>query len=120
MHNSVLLSEAINELVGDKNGIYVDGTFGGGGHTSRLLGILGPKGKLLALDWDTESFQGITRDMRVSGFLSNFSDVTDILEKERLGSDSVDGILLDLGLSNSQLFSDTRGFSFKREGFLRG
>lgn len=118
MHDSILLGESVQELVGNRDGTYVDGTFGCGGHTSHLLDVLGPKSRLLALDWEAGSFSAMPRDVRVTSSHSNFSSLDVTLQKEMLGCRSVDGILLDLGFSDCQLLGGSSGLSFRREGFL--
>jgi 16S rRNA (cytosine1402-N4)-methyltransferase len=120
MHQSVLISESIRELVENREGTYVDGTFGCGGHSIALLNSLGSKSKLIALDWDAHAFSSAPKDVRFSNFQCNFSLLDSLLKREKLGAASVDGILLDLGFSNSQLVeSDAAGLSFWGDGFLR-
>ncbi|AGO28258.1 S-adenosyl-methyltransferase [Candidatus Tremblaya phenacola PAVE] len=120
MHQSVLISESIRELVGNKEGTYIDGTFGGGGHSIALLNSLGSKSKLIALDWDSHASPPLPKDIRFSNFHCNFSLLDLLLKREKLGAASVDGILLDLGFSNSQLVgSEANGLSFWNDGFLR-
>jgi 16S rRNA (cytosine1402-N4)-methyltransferase len=120
-HRSVLLREAIDALNIRPNGIYVDGTFGRGGHSVAILRALGPEGRLLALDRDPEAesfakkyFQTDCRFLFVRG---TFGCLAKIVEEYRLGG-QVQGVLLDLGVSSPQLDDPKRGFSFSKDGPL--
>ncbi|MEM1188732.1 MAG: 16S rRNA (cytosine(1402)-N(4))-methyltransferase RsmH [Pseudomonadota bacterium] len=119
-HDTVLLHEAVEALVGNPAGIYVDGTFGRGGHSREILRRLAPEGKLLAIDKDEdaerEALALAHEDSRLSFARGSFAELPLILE--RLGIDAVDGILLDLGVSSPQLDIAERGFSFLRDGPL--
>ncbi|MEM6773801.1 MAG: 16S rRNA (cytosine(1402)-N(4))-methyltransferase RsmH [Pseudomonadota bacterium] len=119
-HDTVLLHEAVEALVGNPAGIYVDGTFGRGGHSREILRRLAPEGKLLAIDKDEdaerEALALAHEDSRLSFARGSFAELPLILE--RLGINAVDGILLDLGVSSPQLDSAERGFSFLRDGPL--
>jgi 16S rRNA (cytosine1402-N4)-methyltransferase len=100
------------------DGIYVDGTFGRGGHSALILARLGPRGRLLAIDRDPEAVavgRG-WRDGRFSIEQSRFSDVGAVLDAH--GLRGVDGVLLDLGVSSPQLDDPSRGFSFRADGPL--
>jgi len=112
-HTTVLLNEAIEALAIRPEGIYVDGTFGRGGHSARILEHLGTKGKLIALDKDPAAVAvgEKWRDPRFRIVHSGFAGLTEVLE--RLGIGKVDGILLDLGVSSPQLDDAQRGFSFR-------
>ncbi len=116
-HTTVLLHEAIDALVTSPDGIYVDGTFGRGGHSRLLLSRLSPRGRLIALDRDPEAVaaatQGATRveDPRFSILHANFSQLREALAD--MGITRVDGLLLDLGVSSPQIDNPARGFSFR-------
>ena len=121
-HTTVLLHEAIDALVTSPSGIYVDGTFGRGGHSRLLLERLAPAGRLVALDRDPAAVAaataGATRvdDPRFSIHHANFADMPALLAS--LGIDKVDGVLLDLGVSSPQIDDPARGFSFRFDGPL--
>ena len=121
-HTTVLLSEAIDALVTRPSGIYVDGTFGRGGHSRLLLQRLAPDARLLALDRDPEAVAaasaGATRveDPRFSIHHANFTELADVLDS--IGIGAVDGVLLDLGVSSPQIDNPARGFSFRLNGPL--
>ena len=122
VHVSVLLGEAIAGLAIKAGGIYVDATFGRGGHSQAILEKLGPNGKLLAIDLDPEAIHvgksaPFSSDQRFEIEHASFSQL-EALITERGWLGSVDGILLDLGVSSPQLDSPERGFSFMREGPL--
>jgi len=112
-HTTVLLNEAVDALAIKPDGIYVDGTFGRGGHSARLLERLGSKGKLIALDKDPAAVAvGNTwRDARFHMVHRGFAQLAEVLRE--LDVDKVDGILLDLGVSSPQLDEAARGFSFR-------
>ena len=120
-HHPVMLDECITALAIKPDGVYVDGTFGRGGHTSAILARLGPKGKLIALDKDPSAVayahKHMTTDLRFSIVHSAFSSLRTVLESEQLVG-SVNGVLLDLGVSSVQLDEAERGFSFLRNGLL--
>jgi 16S rRNA (cytosine1402-N4)-methyltransferase len=112
-HATVLLHEAVDALAIKPDGIYVDGTFGRGGHSARILERLGSKGKLIALDKDPAAVAvGNTwRDARFHMVHRGFARLAEVLRE--LGVEKVDGILLDLGVSSPQLDEAARGFSFR-------
>ena len=116
-HTTVLLHEAIDALVTSPDGIYVDGTFGRGGHSRLLLSRLSPAGRLIAFDRDPEAVaaatQGATRveDPRFSIHHANFAQMPEVLSG--LGLARVQGVLLDLGVSSPQIDNPARGFSFR-------
>jgi 16S rRNA (cytosine1402-N4)-methyltransferase len=116
-HRTVLLQAAIDALVTDVAGTYVDATFGRGGHSRLLLTRLSPAGRLIALDRDPEAVaaaqQGATRvsDPRFSILHANFADLRDALAS--MGIEKVTGLLLDLGVSSPQIDNPARGFSFR-------
>ena len=117
-HSSVLLKEAIDELQIATDGVYIDATYGRGGHSKAILSKLGPKGKLIAIDKDPEAAEDASSidDTRFHFFQSNFSDIPQILEN--IGLNKVNGILFDLGVSSPQLDNGQRGFSFLKNGPL--
>lgn len=117
-HIPVLEREAADRLVTDGDGIYVDCTFGGGGHSREILRRLGAGGRLLAIDRDAaaeECARGIA-DPRFTFVRANFADVGKALDDA--GFPVVDGALLDLGVSSMQLSDPGRGFSFSADGPL--
>jgi len=117
-HVPVLLFEAINALNIKPDGVYVDGTFGRGGHAKEILKRLTGEGLLVAIDRDP---QAVIEGRKLESdnfkiFHGTFSDVKNILNK--IGISHVDGVLLDLGVSSPQLDSAARGFSFLHDGPL--
>jgi 16S rRNA (cytosine1402-N4)-methyltransferase len=121
-HTTVLLNEAVDALVTDPNGIYVDGTFGRGGHSRLLLSRLSPAGRLVAIDRDLQAVAaattGATRvdDPRFSIHHTSFANMVPTLAA--LGVNKVHGLLLDLGVSSPQIDDPERGFSFRFDGPL--
>jgi 16S rRNA (cytosine1402-N4)-methyltransferase len=117
-HVPVLLEEAVAALAIKGNGTYVDATFGQGGHTRRILEQLGPRGRLLALDRDpvAQAAAAAIRDQRFHFRHAWFSELPDVLDAEGIGT--VDGALLDLGVSSPQIDDPARGFSFRADGPL--
>ena len=120
-HSTVLLHEAIDALVVDPDGLYVDGTFGRGGHTAELLSRLSVKGSVIAIDKDLDAIAcGKARfsdDDRLSLVQGSFANLTDFVRQ--VGKQGcVSGVLLDLGVSSPQLDQAERGFSFLRDGPL--
>jgi 16S rRNA (cytosine1402-N4)-methyltransferase len=112
-HTTVLLTEAVEALVTQPEGIYVDGTFGRGGHSRALLGRLSPGARLVAFDKDPEAIgeaAGIV-DARFRIVHASFADMQ--RELLALGITQVDGVLLDLGVSSPQIDNPERGFSFR-------
>ena len=114
-HKSVLLDETIEGLDIKPDGIYVDGTMGGAGHSSVILSKLGANGRLVCIDQDEDAIrtgtQRIGSDDRVKIVRSNYCNISQVLEN--LGISSVDGILLDLGVSSYQFDEAERGFSYR-------
>jgi 16S rRNA (cytosine1402-N4)-methyltransferase len=116
-HRTVLLNEAIDALVTTPDGVYVDGTYGRGGHARLLLSRLSPRGRLIAFDRDPEAVAsasaGATRvsDPRFSIHHANFAQMREVLAS--LGITQVQGLLLDLGVSSPQIDNPVRGFSFR-------
>lgn len=119
-HYSVMLNECIEALDIKPEGVYVDGTAGGAGHSRRIAERLDPeKGRLIALDRDPEAVQ--TASERLKGLpavvvKANYSDVRQVLDS--LGVERVNGILLDLGVSSYQLDNGERGFSYHQDAPL--
>ena len=112
-HTTVLLNEAVEALAIKPNGVYVDGTFGRGGHSARILERLGGNGRLIALDKDPAAVAAGSewRDARFRIVHRGFAQLAEVLREQ--GVASVDGILLDLGVSSPQLDDAKRGFSFR-------
>lgn len=119
-HRSVLLDSAVDYLVTDPAGQYVDGTFGRGGHSRLILGRLESGGRLLGIDKDPEAItvaQALAAsDQRFSYFHGSFADLGEAVARESWSH--VTGVLLDLGVSSPQLDDASRGFSFMRDGPL--
>ena len=120
VHETVLLQEAVDVLVTDKSGVYIDGTFGRGGHSRKVLGELTPDGRLLGVDKDPEAILSAnelaSEDERFSIYHGSFKEL-DTAAKEQ-GWNDVTGILLDLGVSSPQIDDASRGFSFLNDGPL--
>lgn len=114
-HIPVLLKESIEGLNINENGVYVDVTFGGGGHSGEILNHL-KKGKLIAFDQDKEAIKNKIRDERIMIVNTNFSNLKNSLQE--IGVVSVDGLLADLGVSSHQFDTPHRGFSFRFESDL--
>ena len=123
LHTTVLLHEAVDALVIDPDGTYVDGTYGRGGHSRLILERLSEKGRLLAIDRDPQAIaaatSGATRvcDPRFSIHHTSFGQMVPTLTA--LGVTQVDGLLLDLGVSSPQIDDPERGFSFRFDGPLQ-
>lgn len=115
-HVPVLLTESIEGLNISPNGVYVDLTFGGGGHSRAILEKLGRKGRLIAFDQDEEALKNAIDDSRFMLIRSNFKYFRNFLRYH--GIEWVNGILADLGVSSHHLDSPERGFSFRFEGAL--
>lgn len=120
-HDSVLLKEAVDALAieGERiDGIFIDGTFGRGGHSRLILERLGEKGRLIAFDKDPEAVSVAEKitDSRFEIVHTSFADLGEVLEEK--GIEMIDGILLDLGISSPQVEDAARGFSFRLEGPL--
>ena len=113
-HIPVLLNEAVEALNIKPNGIYIDGTAGGGGHSAEILKRLGPDGRLISIDQDPTAIAAVKKrfqdDNRSVIVQSNFSRMAQVAEY--LSIESVDGVLLDIGVSSVQLDTPERGFSF--------
>ncbi|MFC6438957.1 16S rRNA (cytosine(1402)-N(4))-methyltransferase RsmH [Bowmanella sp. JS7-9] len=119
-HLSVLLEESLDALNIKPDGIYLDATFGRGGHSRAILGRLNDKGRLIALDRDPQAIQAaqaLSDDARFQIVHTPFSALADVAADLEL-SGKLDGILMDLGVSSPQLDDAERGFSFMRNGPL--
>ncbi|MBR4352959.1 MAG: 16S rRNA (cytosine(1402)-N(4))-methyltransferase RsmH [Bacteroidales bacterium] len=112
-HTPVLLEESITALAIREDGVYVDATFGGGGHSREILKRLGPKGRLIAFDRDEEALANAPDDGRLTLVHGDFRFVHNFVKYH--GCASVDGILADLGVSSHQFDTAERGFSFRFE-----
>jgi len=112
-HATVLLSEAVEALRVKPGGVYVDGTFGRGGHSRLILEKLGKGGRLIALDKDPAAVKAgkTITDPRFVMVHGSFARLGEVLHKQHAGQ--VDGVLLDLGVSSPQLDDEERGFSFR-------
>ena len=110
-HTPVLLHESIAALAIRSDGVYVDATFGGGGHSREILGQLGPKGRLIAFDKDEEALANAPDDERLTVVHGDFRFVHNFVKYH--GCEAVDGILADLGVSSHQFDTEERGFSFR-------
>lgn len=121
-HISVLLNECINGLDIKPEGVYVDCTLGGGGHSSQIVARLSDKGLLIGIDQDKNAIVAASQRLKdysnVKYVHDNFSNIKNIVEGLGLGQDSVDGFLLDLGVSSHQLDEADRGFSYNHDAPL--
>ena len=117
-HVTVLLKEAVDALAVKPDGVYVDGTFGRGGHSREILSRLGADGRLIVFDKDLAAMdvaRGIG-DQRLIAVHAGFANLKDKLREQRV--EKVDGVLLDLGVSSPQIDEASRGFSFRMDGPL--
>lgn len=115
-HVSVLLAESVSALSVRADGSYLDGTFGRGGHSREILSLLSPSGQLIAVDKDPAaeaSAKALEDDSRFKFVAGSFADISNIVS-----DGSLDGILLDLGVSSPQLDDAARGFGFNGDGPL--
>ena len=119
-HISVLLEESVQNLNIIKDGIYVDCTMGGGGHSERIVSQLSPGGKLVGIDRDTEALAAAGKRLAAYSNVvfvhDNFHNIKSILQQQ--GIDAVDGIIADLGVSSYQLDNRGRGFSYMEDARL--
>ena len=122
-HAPVLCNAVLKGLITRTDGVYVDGTLGGGGHTAAMLDELGASGRVFAIDRDddaiAEASTRLTAELesgRLTILRGNFSEMGSLLEEK--GVNQVDGILLDLGVSSHQLDEADRGFSHRLSGPL--
>ena len=115
-HSPVLLHPSVEGMVTNPDGIYVDVTFGGGGHSSLILQLLSEKGRLIAFDQDPDAAANVPQDPRFQFVPSNFSNLKKFLQY--YNGCPADGILADLGVSSHQFDTPERGFSHRFEGVL--
>lgn len=120
-HIPVLYDEVLNGLHLQEGGVYVDGTVGGGGHSSGILKAIGPTGRLLAIDQDTNALAAAKErlaqyDGQVTFFHANFVQMPEIIDAN--APDGVDGILIDIGVSSPQIDNAQRGFSYMHDAPL--
>ncbi|HKK63710.1 MAG TPA: 16S rRNA (cytosine(1402)-N(4))-methyltransferase RsmH [Bacteroidales bacterium] len=115
-HRPVLLNESIQGLDIKPKGVYIDLTFGGGGHARRILEQLGRKGRLLAFDQDPDAKVNLPDDKRLIFIHANFRYLKNFLRYYEI--EAVDGVLADLGISSHQIDEPDRGFSFRADATL--
>src|SRR5665647_303151 len=120
-HESVLLNESVNGILGDPAGTYVDCTLGGGGHSAAILSRLSPHGRLIGIDQDPAAVAAAQIRLsfgkaQVHLVQGNFHELGTVLDNLHIGK--VDGILFDLGVSSHQIDLPQRGFSYMKEGPL--
>jgi 16S rRNA (cytosine1402-N4)-methyltransferase len=115
-HTTVLLKETVEGLAIKENGVYIDCTFGGGGHSKLILEKLGPNGTLIAFDQDADAWRNLPEDRRLIPVTENFRYLKRFLRLH--GAPLVDGILADLGVSSYQFDTGERGFSTRFDGPL--
>lgn len=119
-HKPVLYEETMRLLDIKEDGVYLDGTAGGGGHSSGILSRLGDKGRLICVDQDPDAIEALTgrfgNDGRVTIVRSNFSEIPSVIEE--LEIEALDGVLMDIGVSSHQLDSAQRGFSYHQDAPL--
>ncbi len=115
-HIPALLQPCMEHLDIKPDGIYVDVTFGGGGHSKEILRRLGPKGRLVSFDQDSDAQRNLVDDPRFTFVCSNFKYLQNFLEYHNI--DKVDGILADLGVSSHHFDEQSRGFSFRFDAEL--
>ena len=119
-HISVLLNQSVEMLAIKPDGVYVDGTAGGGGHSALILSRLNEQGRLYSIDRDPDAIATVTKrfagDKRSVVLHSEFADMKNLLLNE--GVEKVDGVILDLGVSSHQLDTPERGFSFHEDAPL--
>ncbi|MGI9289298.1 MAG: 16S rRNA (cytosine(1402)-N(4))-methyltransferase RsmH [Pseudomonadales bacterium] len=120
-HQTVLLTEAVDALVWNEDGIYIDGTFGGGGHAREILARLSEKGRLFGIDKDPQAVQVgqelAANESRFEMYSGSFTEMKQQLEQQGIHGE-IAGILLDLGVSSPQIDQAERGFSFSNDGPL--
>lgn len=115
-HNPVMLNESVDGLEIKKDGIYVDVTYGGGGHSKEILKRLGEKGRLIAFDQDADVEGNVVKDERLLMVPQNFKYLKNYLKM--YGITQIDGLLADLGVSSHQFDVGERGFSIRFDGPL--
>lgn len=112
-HKSVLLAESVDALgiEGKRDGVFVDATFGGGGHSREILARLGEKGRLIVFDQDEDALANAAEDKRITKIRSNFRFLENYIRY--LGVGAIDGVIADLGVSSHQFDTAERGFSYR-------
>lgn len=115
-HLPALLSETIDGLEIKSDGVYIDCTFGGGGHSKEILRRLGEKGRLIAFDQDKDAMRNLPDDKRITFVHGNFKYLKNYLRYLKI--EKVDGVLADLGVSFHHFDTESRGFSFRFDGKL--
>lgn len=115
-HTAVLLEECIEQLRIKPDGVYLDATFGGGGHSKEILKHLGPKGKLMVFDQDADARRNLPEDERIIFVPENFRYAARFVRLYKLGK--LDGVLADLGVSSYQFDTAEKGFSIRYDGAL--
>lgn len=120
-HVPVLLNQTIEHLAIKPDGIYVDCTLGGGGHSQAIINKLGPKGLLIGIDQDESAIKAASQrlgqcEARFKAVHANYKDITRIVTS--LGFKEIDGVIFDLGVSSHQLDTSKRGFSYKHDAPL--
>lgn len=115
-HSPVLLNEAIQGLKISPKGVYIDATFGGGGHSKAILEMLNKEGRLLSFDQDEDTYENKINDSRFKFISANFNHLSQYLKY--YGVESVDGVLADLGVSSHHFDTASRGFSVRKKGRL--
>ena len=121
-HTSILLAESVDFLITDKNGIYVDCTMGGAGHSSAFAAQLEAGGLLIGIDQDDDAIAAGSERLlnkftcKTAVAKSNFENFSQVLDS--MGIDEIDGIFFDLGVSSYQLDTPERGFSYMHDGPL--
>ncbi|MCL2760020.1 MAG: 16S rRNA (cytosine(1402)-N(4))-methyltransferase RsmH [Desulfuromonadales bacterium] len=120
-HISVMPKEVLKYLAPVKNGLYVDGTVGGGGHSRLILEAISPEGNLIGFDQDSFAINAANENLKEFGnryrlINRNFADMVEALDE--IGIKEIDGFVLDLGVSSYQLDTDERGFSFQKDAPL--
>lgn len=116
-HTPVLLDESVSALISSASGIYADATFGGGGHTGEILRRLGPDGRVIAFDRDSDAIANKPEDCRLTLIRSDFRWIHNHVLHQGY-ADGIDGVLADLGVSSHQFDTAERGFSFRYEAPL--
>jgi len=120
-HEPVLPKETVEHLVTNKNGIYVDGTLGMAGHTTKIISELNKQGRVIGIDWDPEMIELAKKKLadqnqQATIIQGNFADIDEILPRENITQ--ISGVLFDLGVSSLHFDKPSRGFSFKHDGPL--
>jgi 16S rRNA (cytosine1402-N4)-methyltransferase len=115
-HLPILLEESVTGLIVNPNGIYIDATFGGGGHAKEILRQLSPQGTLIAIDQDIDAHKNAIDDPRLNVIFGNFRYLRNYLDYFHI--DKIDGVLADLGISSHQIDDQQRGFAFRLGGRL--